>query len=121
MTPKALSGPIWGAWAKRFGNVQGEHRGQEKIEPADQVACWACGLVQEEKELQVFTCNECGEGSGLQLRRLDSRAVKGDLGMPLLEELTRDWGPGVGLNAVVVLHGFVEELQRVKGKVKKET
>ena len=91
------------------------------MEPADQVACWTCGLVQMEKELQAFTCNECGEGSGLQLRKLDSGAVKGGLGMPLLEELTRDWGPGVGLNAVVVLQGFVEELQRVKGKVKKET
>ena len=121
MTPKALAGPIWGAWAKRFGNMQEEHRGQEKIEPADQMACWTCGLVQMEKELQAFTCNECGEGSGLQLRKLDSGAVKGGLGMPQREEQTRDWGPGVGLNAVVVLQGFVEELQRVEGKVKKET
>ena len=41
--------------------------------------------------------------------------------MPQREEQTRDWGPGVGLNAVVVLQGFVEEVQRVEGKVKKET
>ena len=47
--------------------------------------------------------------------------MKGGLGMPQREEQTRDWGPGVGLNAVVVLQGFVEELQRVEGKVKKET
>ena len=87
-----------------------EHRGQEKIGPADQVACWTCGLVQVEKELQAFTCRECGGGSGLRLRKLDSGEVKGGLGMPLLEELTGDWGPGVGLNAVVVLQGFVEEL-----------
>ena len=84
------------------------------------MACWTCGLVQKEKERQAVTCKECGEGSGLQPRKLGSRAVKGGQGMPQREEQTRDWGPGVGLNAVVVLQGFVEELQRVEGKVKKE-
>ena len=113
VTPKALAGPIWGAWAKRFGTVQEELRGQEKIGLADQVACWTCGLVQVEREMQAFTCRECGGGSGLRLRKLDSEEAKGGLGMPLLGELTGDWGPGVGLNAVVVLQGFVEELQRV--------
>ena len=121
VTPKALAGPIWGAWAKRFGTMHEEHRGQEKIGPADQVACWTCGLVKVERELQAYTCRECGGGSGLRLRKLDSGEVKGGLGTPLLEELTGDWGPGVGLDAVVVLQGFVEELQRVKGKVKQET
>ena len=71
------------------------------------MACWTCGLVQEEKELQVFTCKDCGEGSGLQLRRLGRGAVKADLGIPLLDELTKVSGPGVGLNAVVVLHGQI--------------